>query len=140
MNSSHRRIAAFTLVEMLVGASVASVIMGGLMVATIALQRSFSASDRMAAAQSDLARVADYMAKDIRNATSVSTPGTSGVLLTLTTAEFTSSVSPTLGRTGATYGSSPITIRYLKSDRRILREVTRGPAGATVVSSTWIAD
>lgn len=140
------------LAELMVGAAVASIFLGGLMTGSIALQRSFSASDRLARAQSDLLRVGDYMARDIRNATSINTTATSSVLLTVTTGDYYDrrgtpgnladdvANSPVLGRTGATYGTSPVSIRYLKSGTSILREVSRVDAGATTVSTTWIAD
>jgi len=39
-----------------------------------------------------------------------------------------------------TYGSNPITIRYLRSGKGILREVTRVDAGSSNTSTTRIAD
>ncbi len=47
---------------------------------------------------------------------------------------------PIIGRSGATYGTNPVTIRYLRSDNRILREVSRVDSGITSTTSTWIAD
>ena len=137
---------------MLIGAAVASIILGGLMVGTVALQRSFSASDRLARTQADLHRVADYMARDIRNATSISATANPSVLLTVTAADYYNrrgtpdnladdvANDPTLGRTGATYGTNPVTIRYLRSGARILREVSRVDAAGPAISTTWIAD
>jgi Tfp pilus assembly protein PilW len=154
MKTSHRqtrRLAGATLVEVLLGGAVASIILGALMTGSIALQRSFSASDRLARAQADLLRVSDYMARDIRNATSVN-PTTASVLLSVTTGDyydrrgtpntFKDDVpnSPILGRNGVVYGTSPVTIRYLRSGTRVLREITRVDAGATNVTTTQIAD
>jgi len=147
-----RRIAGFTLAELLVGAAAASILLGGLMTGSIAIQRAFSANDKLARAQSDLLRVADYMTRDIRNATTVDTTATSTVLLTVTVSDYYDRKgtpnnraddvpnAPVLGRTGATYGASPITIRYLKSGTRIGREVSQVDAGVTTKSTTWIAD
>lgn len=147
-----RQITGSMLAEMMIGAAVATIVLGGLMTGSIALQRSFSASDRLARAESDILRVADYMARDIRNATSVNTTATSSVLLTVTTGDYYDrrgtpsntaddvANSPVLGRDGATYGTSAVTIRYLMSGTSILREVSRVDAGVTSVTSTWIAD
>lgn len=147
-----RRIAGFTLVEMLVGAVATSILLGGLMTGSIAIQRSFAANEQLTRAQMDLLRVADYMTRDIRNSTSVNTTATESVLLTVTAGDYYDrrgtpanladdvANSPVLGRTGATYGTSPVTIRYLKSGTRIAREVTRVDAGVSTTSTNWIAD
>lgn len=147
-----RRLAAFTLAEVMIAGALGSIVLGGLMTASLAIQRSLSANDQLSRAQSDLLRVADYMSRDIRNSTSVNTTATSSVLLTVTMGDYYNrngtpanvaddvANAPTLGRTGAIYGSSPVTIRYLKSGTRIGREVSRVDAGATTVTTTWIAD
>lgn len=152
MASRFCRTTGTTLVELLIGVAVASIVLGGLMVGSVSLQRSFSASDRLARTQADLLRVGDYMARDIRNATTITTPAGGSVLLTVTTGDYYDrrgtpnnladdiANSPTLGRTGATYGTNPVTIRYVRSGSRILREVTQVDAGAPTTSSTWIAD
>ncbi len=150
-NPHAHRISGATLAEVLIGAAVSAIILGGLLTGSIALQRSFSASDRLARAHADLLRVSDYLARDIRNATSINPTATSTVLLSLTTGDYfdrrgTSNLAddvanmPTLGRTGATYGANPLTIRYLREGTRILREVKRVDAGVTTTSSTQIAD
>jgi type II secretory pathway component PulJ len=150
--------AAMTMAEVLVGAAVGSIVLGALIVGTSALQRAFSANSQMARSDADLVRVADYISKDIRNATSV-TPGTGAntgsadsVILTLSTVDYfdrkgtPSNASddvannPTLTRSGVTYGASAINVRYLKSGSRIAREVTRTDNGAQSTSVTWIAD
>ncbi len=147
-----------TMSEVLVGAAVGSIVLGALMVGTSALQRAFSANSQLASSEADLMRVADYMSKDIRNATSV-TPGgtangTSGetVILRLSTVDYydrkgtpsnstdDTPISPVLTRTGVAYGASPVTIRYLKSGNRIARELTRTDNGVSTTSVTWIAD
>jgi Tfp pilus assembly protein PilW len=136
----------------MIGLAVSSIVVGGLMIGSISLQRSFSASERLARAQADLLRVGDYIARDIRNATNIATTPGSSAVLTITTADYYDrrgtpdnladdvANSPTLGRTGATYGPNPITVRYVKSGSRILREVRRIDAGATSTISTWVAD
>jgi type II secretory pathway component PulJ len=141
-----------TLPELLISMATASIVLGGLMVGSIALQRSFSASDRLANAQADLHRVADYMARDIRNATTIDATPSTSVALTLTTADYYNrsgtptnraddvANSPSLGRGGATYGTNSVTIRYLKFGTQIRREVSQVDAGATTASITQIAD
>jgi type II secretory pathway component PulJ len=136
----------------MIGAAVASMMLAGLMAGSVALQRSFSASDRLSRAHADLLRVADYMARDIRNATSVNTTASSSVILTLTVPDYYDrrstptklsddvAINPTLARTGVTYGSNPVTIRYLRSGNRILREVRQIDGGAATLSTEWIAD
>ena len=136
------RIAGFTLPEVLIGAAVASIVLGGMMTGSVVLQRSFSASDRLARSHADLIRVADYMSRDIRNATSIDATPSASVLLTVTLADYydrrgtpgnlTDDIpnNPTLGRTLATYGGNPVTIRYLRSGTRVGREVSAGWLGA----------
>lgn len=150
--SPSHRIAGATFPELLVAAAVSSIILGALMVGSIALQRSFSASDRLARAQADHIRVADYVARDIRNAKSINTTAAAPAFLTVTTGDYydrrgtPANVAddvpnkPVLGRTGADYGTSPVSIRYLRSGTRIIREVSRVDAGTTSVSTTQIAD
>ncbi len=147
-----------TISEVLVGAAVGSIVMGALIIGTSSLQRAFSANSKLARSNSDLVRVADYMSRDIRNATSVS-PGTGAnstsgetVILRLSTVDYYNrngtpsnasddvANSPILTRTGVTYGASAIAIRYLKSGSRIAREVTRTDNGVSSTSVTWIAD
>lgn len=147
-----RRLAGFTLAEVMIASALTSIVLGGLMTASMAIQRSLSANDQLSRAQSDILRVADYMSRDIRNSTSVNTTATSSVLLTVTMGDYydrkgtPNNVAddvanpPALGRTGATYGTSPVTIRYLRSGTRIGREVSRVDGGATTVTTTWIAD
>lgn len=147
-----RRIAGFTLTEMLVGSAAGAILLGGLMIGSIAVQRAFSANDQLARAGSDVLRVADFMSRDIRNATSFNTTASGSVVLTVTSGDYYNRNgtptnladdvpnSPTLGRTSAAYGTSPVTIRYLTSGTRIAREVSRVDAGVTSVSTTWIAD
>ena len=103
-------------------------------------------------AEADVLRVADYIARDIRNSTSINTANTSPVLLSLAAGDYydrrgTSNNSrddipytPALGRSSATYGVSPLTIRYIKSGSRICREVSQVDAGVTTTTSAWIAD
>lgn len=153
-----RKNAAMMMVELLVGAAVGSIVLGALLVGTSALHRAFSANSQLARSDGDLVRVADYLARDIQNATSVSVANgansgaADSVILTLSMVDYFDrkgtpgnasddvANSPVLTRSGVTYGASAIDVRYLKSGSRIAREVTRTDNGAKVTSLTWIAD
>lgn len=147
-----RSISGATLPEVLIAAVAASIVLGGLMMGSVALLRSFSASDRLARTQADLHRVADYMARDIRNATNVNATVISTTLLTITAADYYNrngtptnraddvANNPSLGRTGATYGANSVTIRYKKTGTQVRREVTQIDAGVSTTSSAQIAD
>ena len=147
-----RRKIAAALPELMIGTVVASIILGALMIGSIALQRAFKASDLLARTNADLTRVADYLSRDIRNSTSLNAVANSSVILTVTVGDYydrrgtpnnpTDDIpnSPTLGRTGAIYGTSAVTIRYLRAGTRILREVSRVDAGKITTANTWIAD
>ncbi len=146
-----RREAGLTITEMMLTITVGSFMMGGLMAGSVALQRAFYASDLQATAENDTQRLADYIARDIRGATSINTTVDSSQVLRLTTADYYDRRgtvntaddipnSPGLGQNGATYGTSPLTIRYLKTGTRISRELSQVDAGVTTTRATWIAD
>lgn len=147
-----------TIAETVVGAAVGSIVLGALIVGTSALHRAFSANSQLASSDADLVRVADYISRDIKNATSIS-PGSGAnagsadsVILTLSTVDYfdrkgtpsngsdDTANSPTLTRSGVTYGGSAIDVRYLKYGSRIAREVTRTDNGAKNTAVNWIAD
>ena len=150
--SSARTAVGASLPEVLIAVATSAIVFGGLMIGSIALQRSFSASERLANAQADLHRVADYMARDFRNATTINATATATVLLTVTMPDYYNrggtptnladdlAHNPVLGRTGATYGANPVTIRYLKTGPRIFRAVTQVDGGASTTATTQIAD
>ena len=63
--------AGFTLTEMLIGLAIGSVTLAGVGVASVSLQRSFAAADYQMTAQNDQLRVLDYLARDLRMASTV---------------------------------------------------------------------
>ncbi len=150
--SSLRARAGFTLVELMTAAAAGSIILGALMAGSLSLQRSFRASAQLAQGQADLIRVADFMARDIRNATTFNATPASPALLTVTTTDYYNRNgtpanltddrpnSPTLSRNGATYGGNPVSIRYVRSGTRLMREVTTTDGGTAAVGVSWIAD
>ncbi len=151
-SSKFRRLAAFSIAEVMMATAVGSLLMGGLMAGSVALQRTFDASDRQARSEADVNRLVDYVARDIGSATSINTTANGSVLLTVTKGDYYDRRgtpndpsddlpnNPVLGRYGAAYGASPITIKYLKTGTRISREVTQIDGGVTTITPTWIAD
>src|SRR4051812_33374661 len=69
---AHER-AAFTLLEILVAASVGLMVLTGLVSASIAIQRSISATKHYVAAVNNGERLIDYVAQDLRRAVRVGT-------------------------------------------------------------------
>ncbi len=141
-----RRERGVSLVETLMGTAIAMLILGALMIGTIALQRAFKASDILASAQADLIRVSDYMARDVRNSITASA-GTSPVL-TVTMGDYYNRNgtpsnpaddfpnSPVMGTSGAAYGASVVTVRYYLTGQRVRRELTNSDG----VTSAWIGE
>lgn len=68
-NSTQRN--GFTLVEVLVATTVLSLLMAGIAIGVLSLQRSFFASREFAEAQADQVRVCDYLQRDGRAASEV---------------------------------------------------------------------
>ena len=77
-----RRCQAFTLAEMMVSASVGALILGVVVAATASFGTVFNASDEYYKATSEQMRVLDYIALDLRRATS-GTVSNNGQTLTL---------------------------------------------------------
>lgn len=145
-------VAGFSITEVMLAMTVGSLMMGGLMAGSTALRRTFDASDQQSKAEADANRLIDYVARDLRCATTVNTAANGSVLLTLTKNDYYDRRgtpndasddipnTPTLGRYSATYGGNPMTIRYLQSGSRICREVAQIDGGATTTTTAWIAD
>lgn len=74
------RPAAFTLLELLLGMTIAAIALAGLATATISLQRSFGAANYQMTAQNDQLRVLDYLSRDLRTATAVTISDAGGRL------------------------------------------------------------
>jgi prepilin-type N-terminal cleavage/methylation domain-containing protein len=62
---------AFTLIEMMVAIAIASAILGVTLTSSIALQRSFNATDNYFATHMQQIRIVDYLARDVRRGLSV---------------------------------------------------------------------
>lgn len=137
---------AFTLVETLVGAAVASIVLAMLATGSIALMRSYSASEDYSTAQADQLRVLDYISRDVRRALSVSVTS-SPTTLTLTVPDQYASAAPsrtfrapTMTLQGnnltAAYGATPITVSYYVSGSDFVRQ----EGGALTVIATEVSD
>lgn len=128
------------------GISVSALMLAGLITGTIALQRSYKASEYYAAASADQVRALDYIARDTRGALTA-VPSATGNSLTLTLPAYYSAydtqgnptttavpVAPTISANSDTsYGTTAgaITVVYSVSGRSLIRQVKVGPAAAT---------
>jgi len=73
----------YTLVEMLMAMGVSGIVITGMMMGSVALQRSFAGTLDYAIAQNDQSRISDYLAVDMRRALEVTPDGSGGVTMTL---------------------------------------------------------
>jgi hypothetical protein len=78
-----RRLAGYTLIEMLMAAAVRGIVLAVLVAGSVALQRSFAATLDYATGQNDQMRIMDYLAVDLRRALTITPDGANGVTLTL---------------------------------------------------------
>ena len=136
MNSAgHGRAAraGFTLTELLIGMAIGSVTLAGVSVASLSLQRSFTAADYQMTAQNDQLRVLDYLSRDLRMASVVTVlNGGTKVTLTLppaTPALLNLNLGPLLSSLGVTGGGaspaaspSTSTVSYYLEGGQLLRD------------------
>ncbi len=133
------KIAAFTLVELMMTTVVASLIIASLVSAAIAMQRNLAAGDDYATAKCDQMRVSDYLALDLRRALTVTSGTNAGTLLVLTIPDYYDSNKqprvPTISNDVVNYGSAiaPVTVLYTKSGSSIYRQ--EGSNAATEIAS-----
>lgn len=138
--------AAFTLMEAMIGAAVSSIVLATLATGSIALMRSYNASEDYSTAQADQLRVLDYIARDVRRALTVTVTATPPKL-TLTLPDqyagadpdrtFRSPTLTTQGNTlGATYGTTPVTVSYYVAGSTFVRNEN----GALTVIANAVSD
>ena len=137
------RQAAFTLVELMVAATIYMGVFGALLSGVVALQRSMSANSDYSVARGDQMRIADYVGRDLRRALAAPTVGGSAVALSLTVPDYYNrsgtadntrddvTNTPTRTDDSSSYGTAPVTVRYLRRGQSIVREETFTVAGAT---------
>ena len=123
-NTGSRR--GMTFVEILIASSISSVLAGSLLVASMTIQRNFSACEDHVTAQADQMRLLDYVALDLRRALTVSIVNNT---ITLTIPDYYDNNGdprdPVISRGEIDYGdpSAPVTISYYKQDDKIFRNV-----------------
>lgn len=127
-NKSH----AFTLIEVLIAASLGTVALGAVLSGAIAMQRCFAGAEDFAAAKTDQARLSDYIALDLRRALTVTT-GTDGTtIMTVQIPDYYDGTgkpkTPTITKYVANYGdpAKPVTVLYRKVGSSILRQENAG--------------
>src|SRR5215472_4977060 len=104
---------AFTLVELMVAVACGSLMLGAVLTAGVALQRSFAAVEGYSIAEGDQLRVLDYIAMDCRRALTASVANNT---LTLTVPVYYDSNSnpttPSLTNGAVSYGTGTVIITY----------------------------
>lgn len=93
---SHRCDEGFTLMEMIVAMAASSIILGGLMLSSLAMQKSLTGSEKYAVAYSDQRRLIDFVGRDLRRCIGVAATDGAGVRSTVTTGAITIADSATL--------------------------------------------
>src|SRR5207245_951408 len=128
---SLQRTAGFTLGELLVSVSVASIVLAAAVASSVSLQKSFSAADNYFATHMQQVRIVDYLSRDVNRGFSVTTsasstdhlfPQTTDVELANTEYARTAvTFMPTFtmsGSAAARAGTSMYGIAYLRNKRR----------------------
>ena len=120
---------AFTLVETMVGAAIGSMILAALMLGSVALLRSYKAVEGYSDASISQARILDYIARDVRRATSVAVlQNPTRLALTIPDQYATATATdrtfrtPTVGTTGVTYGSGTVNVAFFLSGKDFIRQ------------------
>ena len=131
---------AFTLVEMMVAVAAGSLMLGAVLAAGVALQRSFAAVEGYSIAEGDQLRVLDYIAMDCRRALTASVANNT---LTLTVPVYYDSTSvpitPTLTNGAVSYGTGTVTITYSQSGSNFNRRIVVADSGGTTTSDVTTA-
>jgi Tfp pilus assembly protein PilW len=118
--------AAFTLPELMVAAAISSLMIGGLITGTVALQKGYAAADYSIRCQLDQMRVIDYITRDLRRARSVATENL-GRKLVVTLPDQWNPVTQTLRVPAVSdgvvrYGGDPIVVSYYIEGDLFIRE------------------
>jgi Tfp pilus assembly protein PilW len=152
----NKRRLGFTLVEVMMSAGCASIMLAAVISAGVALQRSFAAVEGYSLAEGDQLRVQDYIAMDCRRAVSatkdngswtyssntwswVSDPNATSTLI-LTIPNYYDAngnpVDPTYSSTGAIqYGGGTTSISYYKSGSNFMRQIGSDPTKAKAIAT-----
>jgi hypothetical protein len=154
--STHKIFLGFTIIEMMVGLTLSGIILSAVVIAGVALQRSFAAVEAYSISEGDQLRVQDYIAMDCRRSTNATVANGSWVLsggtyswvtdpsgpvtLTLTVPNYYdgsgNNVAPSFTPSGSSfavkYGTGATTqISYYKSGNSFIRQVGTNPTLCT---------
>jgi hypothetical protein len=120
------RIRAYTFPELLMGLGVTSITLSGLVVGSLTLQRGFVSTEFHVTAQEDQMRVIDFIARDLRRATTA-TAINNNRRLDLTLPDQTDPLNSLLVRTPIyldgviRYGATPISVSYFIEGQDFIR-------------------
>lgn len=141
--SRRARLAGSALADVLLSSTISSVMIVGMMTATVTLQRSFSATDHHARSQVQQARLVDYMARDLRRALAVTVDTYQGSeRLNLTLPDFYDAQGkprdPAIVKGGIQYGdgTTGVSVSYYKSGGTVYRKV----GSVTTALATGVED
>jgi len=70
---AHSNITGYSLGEMMVVLSITTIIMGAAITASVSLQKSLSAADKFFATHMQQIRIIDYLSRDVKRSTAVTT-------------------------------------------------------------------
>jgi hypothetical protein len=131
------RIRAYTIPDLLVGATVCAVLTGGMFTAISALRKTARASDHHAHSQIQQSRLVDYISRDLRRALKVSVDAYAGSeRLNLTIPDYYDPTGgprePVIDGGGVVYGTGNVAITYYKSGDSVYRTVN---GASTVLAS-----
>jgi Tfp pilus assembly protein PilW len=134
---------AFTLVETLVGAAIGSMILAALLLGSVALLRTFKAVEDYSDASIDQARILDYIARDVRRATTVNLLQNPTRLALTVPDQYASTSktdrtfrSPTPATAGVVYGSGTVNVVFFLSGKNFIRQ----ESGVDSVIATNVTD
>jgi Tfp pilus assembly protein PilW len=122
------KVGAFTMPELLIACGIGSLIMACLVVGAMTLQRGYSAAEHQLRSQVDQMRIVDYITRDLRRASTVTTTnGNRKLVLTLAdmgsrdpaTAEL---LAPAPSGDGIRYGAGPVTVSYYVEGDTFIRQ------------------
>ena len=122
----------FTLLELLVSASIGALALAAVLSGAIAMQRCFVGVEDFALAKTDQARLSDFIALDLRRALTVTAGSDNTTIMTVQIPDYYDASgqpgTPTITKYVANYGdpAKPVTVVYRKSGTSIFRQENNG--------------
>src|SRR5687768_13587907 len=130
-----KRAAAFSLIEIMIGAAIGAMALAAVLSGSVAIQKCFVAAEDFATGKTDQARLLDYLALDLRRAHTVNIPPPGGeVIMTVKIPDYYDAAgqprTPTITNYVVNYGdpAQPVTIVYRKIGASIFRQENAKPA------------